>query len=136
MSTNTTVAYFVCSSFLTSSNMSKNFTEAEGRRYKGRGFHCPLPKLRFSFVSKKTRSRTVSYTSLYICAPMASSSLKSLCQCILPIQVIFVFLLWFVSAIALTLYLQPFNPQPLMVENNGVEPLTSCVQGRRSSQLS
>lgn len=22
------------------------------------------------------------------------------------------------------------------VENNGVEPLTSCVQGRRSSQLS
>jgi len=43
----------VCSSFLTSSNMSKNFTEAEGRRYKGRGFHCPLPKLRFSFVSKK-----------------------------------------------------------------------------------
>ena len=25
---------------------------------------------------------------------------------------------------------------PVMVENNGVEPLTSCVQGRRSSQLS
>ena len=24
----------------------------------------------------------------------------------------------------------------LLVENNGVEPLTSCVQGRRSSQLS
>ena len=24
----------------------------------------------------------------------------------------------------------------LFVENNGVEPLTSCVQGRRSSQLS
>jgi len=24
----------------------------------------------------------------------------------------------------------------VMVENNGVEPLTSCVQGRRSSQLS
>ena len=24
----------------------------------------------------------------------------------------------------------------IMVENNGVEPLTSCVQGRRSSQLS
>ena len=23
-----------------------------------------------------------------------------------------------------------------IVENNGVEPLTSCVQGRRSSQLS
>ena len=23
-----------------------------------------------------------------------------------------------------------------VVENNGVEPLTSCVQGRRSSQLS
>ena len=23
-----------------------------------------------------------------------------------------------------------------LVENNGVEPLTSCVQGRRSSQLS
>jgi len=40
--------------------MSKNFTEAEGRRYKGQGFHCPQPKLRFSFVSKKLRSRTVS----------------------------------------------------------------------------
>lgn len=50
----------VCSSFLTSSNMSKNFTEAEGRRYKGGGFHCPAPKLRFSFISKKLRSRTVS----------------------------------------------------------------------------
>ena len=25
---------------------------------------------------------------------------------------------------------------PALVENNGVEPLTSCVQGRRSSQLS
>ena len=24
----------------------------------------------------------------------------------------------------------------LLVENNGVEPLASCVQGRRSSQLS
>jgi len=59
----------VCSSFLTSSNMSKNFTEAEGRRYKGGGFHCPQPKLRFSSVSKKLRSRTVPYISLYICAP-------------------------------------------------------------------
>ena len=29
--------------------------------------------------------------------------------------------------------LRAFGPD---VENNGVEPLTSCVQGRRSSQLS
>jgi hypothetical protein len=30
-----------------------------------------------------------------------------------------------------------YGLQPkLLVENNGVEPLTSCVQGRRSSQLS
>ena len=41
----------VCSSFLTSSNMSKNFTEADGRRYKGIGCHVPQPKPRFSFVS-------------------------------------------------------------------------------------
>lgn len=46
--------------------MSKNFTEAEGRRYKGGGFHCPQPKLRFSFVSKKLRSRTVSYFDIII----------------------------------------------------------------------
>ena len=33
-------------------------------------------------------------------------------------------------------YLRAFVTAPVMVENNGVEPLTSCVQGRRSSQLS
>ena len=30
----------------------------------------------------------------------------------------------------------PFGDYGTFVENNGVEPLTSCVQGRRSSQLS
>ena len=29
-----------------------------------------------------------------------------------------------------------FNAKKAFVENNGVEPLASCVQGRRSSQLS
>ena len=29
-----------------------------------------------------------------------------------------------------------FNILVLIVENIGVEPMTSCVQGRRSSQLS
>ncbi len=50
----------VCSSFLTSSNMSKNFIKVEGGGYQGRGFHCPLTKPRFSPISKKLRSRTVS----------------------------------------------------------------------------
>jgi hypothetical protein len=50
----------VCSSFLTSSNMSKNFTEVKGRGYKGGGFHCPAPKPLLNLVSKKLRSRTVS----------------------------------------------------------------------------
>ena len=30
----------------------------------------------------------------------------------------------------------PLGGWGAFVENNGVEPLTSCVQGRRSSQLS
>lgn len=34
------------------------------------------------------------------------------------------------------LFLYLLYQAPVMVENNGVEPLTSCVQGRRSSQLS
>ena len=33
-------------------------------------------------------------------------------------------------------YNSPFGDWGAFVENNGVEPLTSCVQGRRSSQLS
>jgi len=56
----------VCSSFLTSSNMSKNFTEAEGGGYKGIGCHVPQPKPCFSFVSKKPRSRTVPYLLPYV----------------------------------------------------------------------
>lgn len=40
--------------------MSKNFIKVEGGGYKGRGFHCPLTKPRFSPISKKLRSRTVS----------------------------------------------------------------------------
>ena len=35
---------------------------------------------------------------------------------------------------SLTAYL--LSPIASMVENIGVEPMTSCVQGRRSSQLS
>jgi hypothetical protein len=41
--------------------MSKNFTEVEGRGYKGGGFHCPAPKPLLNLVSEKLRSRTVSY---------------------------------------------------------------------------
>lgn len=52
--------------------MSKNFTEAEDGGYKGIGCHVPQPKPRFSFVSKKLRSRTVSY--LFCMCPMAFSS--------------------------------------------------------------
>ena len=53
-----------------------------------------------------------------------------------PGKLVFLFSVLAGSAMGLTLNLLPFSPQPLMVENNGVEPLTSCVQGRRSSQLS
>ena len=53
-----------------------------------------------------------------------------------PGKLVFLFSVVAGSAMGLTLNLLPFSPQPLMVENNGVEPLTSCVQGRRSSQLS
>jgi len=38
------------------------------------------------------------------------------------------FVVVFVLAIAFTLCPLPFNPQPLMVENNGVEPLTFPVK--------
>ena len=62
------VSIVVCSSFLTSSNMSKNFS-----------------------IPVRFRGRTIYW---------------------------------------------PFILGRVMVENNGVEPLTSCVQGRRSSQLS
>ncbi len=38
----------------------------------------------------------------------------------------------------MSMNLPPRDPikGPGLVENKGVEPLTSCVQGRRSSQLS
>ena len=32
--------------------------------------------------------------------------------------------------------IKTLNSQLIIVENIGVEPMTSCVQGRRSSQLS
>lgn len=69
------VSIVVCSSFLTSSNMSKNFRFSDLRDQ--------MPDLRFSSLTA------------YLLSPIAS-----------------------------------------MVENIGVEPMTSCVQGRRSSQLS
>ena len=52
--------------------MSKNFTEAEGRRYKGVGFHVPQPKLRFSFVSKNHGVEPFSIFQYF--APSAISS--------------------------------------------------------------
>jgi hypothetical protein len=57
--------------------MSKNFTEAEGRRYKGRGFHCPLPKLRFSFISKNCGLEPF-HIHLYIYVPHGVSSFLNL----------------------------------------------------------
>ena len=80
----------VCSSFLTSSNMSKNFAKA-GQRVSGCRFHCLLPSLWLRLVSKKPRSRTVSYT-VCIRAPWRFLSVSQLCQCILPIPALSVFL--------------------------------------------
>lgn len=68
----------VCSSFLTSSNMSKNFIKVEARGYKGRGFHCPLTKPRFSPISKKLRSRTVSDVISVSSVPHGVSSFLNL----------------------------------------------------------
>ena len=50
----------------------------------------------------------------------------------------FYFLIIFLSQYVNELYLLLFSNVTAysIVENNGVEPLTSCVQGRRSSQLS
>jgi len=70
----------VCSSFLTSSNMSKNFTETENKGYKGVGCHVPQPKPCHSSVSENCGLEP------FLCAPMAFSSF-SWCQCMLPIQV-------------------------------------------------
>jgi hypothetical protein len=92
--------------------MSKNFTEAEGRRYKGRGFHCPLPKLRFSFISKNCGLEPF-HTSislyLYMC-PMAFLLFLIFMSMyiIYPDNKVFI-LLWFVSAIGFTLYLLTLN---------------------------
>ena len=62
--------------------------------------------------------------------------------CIKPRYCFFVFLLQYVNELLLSCISSPIYPDMLLinilnlVENIGVEPMTSCVQGRRSSQLS
>ncbi len=41
-----------------------------------------------------------------------------------------------ISIITLSQYVNELMALKALVENIGVEPMTSCVQGRRSSQLS
>ncbi len=51
--------------------MSKNFIKVEGGGYKGRGFHCPLTKPRFSLISKNCGLEPFQMFSLLHLCPMA-----------------------------------------------------------------
>ena len=45
-------------------------------------------------------------------------------------------ILFYNTGLIFLIHLFLLHSTSILVENKGVEPLTSCVQGRRSSQLS